>query len=186
MPPKAKITKEMIIAAAISVIRENGSENLNIRAIAEKLNCSTQPVMYYFKKSDDIRKAAYENADAFHSEYIMNIKDGNPMLGIGLNYIRFAAEEKNLFRFLFQSNSFIGQNMGEITAAEDASPITAVFADEAELSFEQAGQIFRLLFVYVHGYASMLANNSVSYSEADIKADLELIFKGLMAGMKGE
>ena len=49
MPPKAKVTKDMIIDAAFEVARESGVENINARTVAKKLNCSTQPVMYHFE-----------------------------------------------------------------------------------------------------------------------------------------
>ena len=44
-------------------------------------------------------------------EYLMNIPETQEdiMLGIGLNYIRFAIEEPYLFRFLFQSG-FVAHN----------------------------------------------------------------------------
>lgn len=57
----------------------------------------------------EMKKAAYAKADGYHSEYLMNIEDPRKgvMLGIGLNYIRFAIEEPHLFRFLFQSISVL-------------------------------------------------------------------------------
>lgn len=53
MPPKAKVTKDMIINAAINVVREAGVENINARTVAKKLNCSTQPVMYHFETIEE-------------------------------------------------------------------------------------------------------------------------------------
>lgn len=47
--------------------------------------------------------------DEYHSSYIMDIHSNNPMKDIGLNYIQFAVKGKNLFRFLFQSNEFLGK-----------------------------------------------------------------------------
>ena len=44
MPPKPKITREMVIDAAFEVARETGAENINARTVSKKLNCSTQPV----------------------------------------------------------------------------------------------------------------------------------------------
>ncbi len=105
MPPRAKITKEMVIDAAFEVTRAEGVENVNARTVAKKLGCSTQPVMYHFAKIEDMKKAAYEKSCWFHSEYLLNIPETKEdvLLEIGLNYIRFAVEEPNLFRFLFQS-----------------------------------------------------------------------------------
>lgn len=94
MPPKAKITRNMVIAAAFEVARQTGAENINARTVSKKLNCSTQPVMYHFSTIEELKKAAYEKTDEFHSQYLMSIPDTQKdvMLGIGLNYIRFAVE----------------------------------------------------------------------------------------------
>ena len=105
MPPRAKITKEMIVDAAFAVARASGMENINARTVSQRLGCSTQPVLWHFKTIADIKKAAYEKADRFHTESVLNMHGGDPMKDIGLNYIRFAATEKNLFRFIFQSDS---------------------------------------------------------------------------------
>ena len=68
VPPRAKITKEMIIAAAFEVARETGAENINARTVSKKLNCSTQPVMYHFATIEELKKAAYEKLDWYHTE----------------------------------------------------------------------------------------------------------------------
>lgn len=120
MPPKVKITKEMIIDAAFEIARSEGAENINARAVSKKLGCSTQPVMYHFKTIEELKKTVYVKADEYHSEYITNIQSENPMKDIGLNYIRFAETEKNLFRFLFQTNEFIGKNISELINAQAA------------------------------------------------------------------
>ena len=41
MPPKVKVTKEMVAEASFAVIRTKGHESLNARTIAEHLGCST-------------------------------------------------------------------------------------------------------------------------------------------------
>ena len=71
MPPKVKITRDMIIDAAFDIIRNEGSENLNARNIAARLNCSTQPVLYSFKTVDEIREAVYRKADEYHTSFIL-------------------------------------------------------------------------------------------------------------------
>ena len=79
MPPKAKITREMIIDATFEIIRNTGVETVNARTISKKLNCSTQPVMYHFKTIDELKRAVYEKSDEYHSAYIMDIHSNNPM-----------------------------------------------------------------------------------------------------------
>ena len=102
MPPKPKITREMIIDAAWDIVRTSGENNLNTRNIADRLGCSTQPVLYAFHTMEEIRERVYRKADEYHSEYLMqmNASDPNPSVSIWKNYIRFSVEEKHLFRFL--------------------------------------------------------------------------------------
>lgn len=71
MPPKVRITPQMIVQAAFEIVRSEGAEALNARRIAQKLNCSTQPVLYSFKTVDEIRLEVYRIADEFHTNYIM-------------------------------------------------------------------------------------------------------------------
>jgi len=185
MPPKAKITKDMIIDAAFDIARSEGSENINARTVSKKLGCSTQPVMYHFKTIEELKKAVYVKADEYHSEYITNIYSKNPMKDIGLNYICFAEAEKNLFRFLFQTNEFIGKDISELINSEELQPIIAILSKEVDVDIEQAKTIFRLLFLIAHGYASMFANNEMTYEEQTILFDLELVFKGVIYTLKG-
>lgn len=185
MPPKAKITKEMIINAAFEIVRKNGAENINARTVSEKLGCSTQPVMYHFKKIEEMKKAVYQKADEYHSAYITDIHSDNPMKEIGFLYIQFAAAEKNLFRFLFQSNEFSGKTISELIEAEELQPVIAILSQGAEVSTEQAKAIFRSLFLIAHGYASMFANNEMACDEEIISSDLDLIFNGAVYVLKG-
>ena len=101
MPAKVKVTKEMIIDAAFAIARETGAENINARTVAERLHCSTQPVMYHFATIEELKRTVYAKADLYHSEYLMNMKKPpkGAALGIGMNYIRFAIEEPHLYLF---------------------------------------------------------------------------------------
>lgn len=184
MPPKAKITREMIVDAGIEVVKESGIENVNARTVAEKLGCSTQPVMYHFKKIEEMKEAVYQKADQYHMAFLNDIQGDNPMLSIGLSYIRFAQTEKNLFRLLFQSNEFAGKSISGLIDTEEIAPVITVLSEAAGVSISQAKIIFRSLFLFVHGYASMFANNSLEYDEEMISFDLERVFAGMIYAAK--
>ena len=178
MPPKIRVTKEMIIDTAFDIARREGESKITARRISEQLGCSTQPVLYHFASVAEIRRAVYRKADAYHSAFIMNMQNDheNPMLAIGLNYVRFAREESQLFRFLFQSDEFSGTGISELTDAEELRPVLAVFQQEMDISSDAAKEIFRTLFVLVHGYASLYANNRMVYDEKLIITTLTKVF----------
>lgn len=188
MPPKAKITKEMVIDAGLKIVRTEGEENLNVRRVAAKLNCSTQPVMYHFKTVNDLKSAVYGLADEFHTDFIMTPDENasNPLLSIGLRYIRFADEEKNLFCFLFQSDKFQNISFCELVYSDYSAPIIAPICDNTGLSESQAKQLFESLLMCVHGAASLIANNSIDYDNAYFERLLENTFTGMMFVIKGE
>ena len=185
MPPKAKITRDMILDAAFEIARNEGAENINARAVSKKLNCSTQPVMYHFKTIEELKRAVYARADEFHSSYLVDLQGRSPMKSIGLQYIRFGAKEKHLFRFLFQTNEFSGKSVSDLTSAEEVAPILNVLSKTRKLSIDQARVVFKSLFLFAHGYASMLANNDMEYDEQAIASDLDLIFDGVLYTVKG-
>ena len=70
MPPKARITKDRIVDAAFQLARREGFEKITAQAVARELGCSTQPIMSHFKKVEELRTAAAEKADQYHSAYL--------------------------------------------------------------------------------------------------------------------
>ena len=139
MPRKAVTSREDMIEGAFRLIRREGHEALTARRLASALSCSTQPIMYQFPNLAELRELAYRRADRFHSDYILS---GDGPLTIALNYIRFAAEEAPLFRFLFQSGHFDGASLADmIRRPEAADPLGAIAAGLGLKEDEAAGDI---------------------------------------------
>jgi len=182
MPPKAKITKEMVIDAAFDVVRSEGAENVSARTVSQKLGCSTQPVMYHFAKIEDMKRAAWKKADRFHTEYLMNTgQQENVMLGIGVNYIRFAVQEPHLFRFLFQSGFAIENSLTEMIDSRELEPVIFAMQKAMGLNMEETKNVFLTLAMFVHGYASLIVNNALDYEEEIIKKHLVRAFRGAVS-----
>ncbi len=184
MPPKARVTKDMVVKAAFEVARKTGAENINARTVSEKLNCSTQPVMYHFATIEELKRAAYAKADWFHTEYLMNIEQHNILLGIGLNYIRFAVEEPHLFRFLFQSGFSTENSLLEMINSEELKPVISTMQKTMNLNIEQTKEVFVTLALFVHGYASIIINNLLEYNEKIIALHLERVYAGAILAIQ--
>ena len=189
MPPKSRITREMIVTAATEIIRQSGLEAVNARTVAEKLNCSTQPVLYHFASMEELKRAAYTQADQFHTDYLMTqtaSPSRDPLLSIGLNYIRFAIEQPHLFRFLFQSGYAVGANVLEMIDAEEAQPLLLAMQEGLRMDMDRTKEVFLTVAMFAHGYASLLANNALSYDEEQVAAHLERAFTGAAMAAKAE
>lgn len=185
MPPKTKITKEMIIAAGLKIVRSEGEGALNVRRIAAELECSTQPVMYHYKNVEELRADIFSAADRLHEEYISQKPEGetDPFLSMGLRYIRFAYEEKHLFRFLFQSDKYKSTGLTQLLEQPEAEFLLRPICEETGLSRDKAKEVFEGLFMCVHGAASFIADNSVEYDEGHYKAILSNVFFGMIGMM---
>ena len=151
-----------MVEAGFQLVRRDGFDTLTARSLAAELGCSTQPIMYRFPDLAQLRSLVYQRADAYHTAYLCVAED---LLAMGLRYVRFAAEEPNLFRLLFQSEA------GEFVAATSA---------ELRLPQEDILPAFEALYVAVHGYASLVANNALDYDPTAIEKTLTAIAEGLM------
>lgn len=157
MPPKVKITKEEIINTAVDIVRMSGAQAINARTIASVLNCSTQPVFSNFATMDELRLAVVEKADAICGDYIRReIESGEfpAYKASGMAYIRFAKEEKELFKLLYmrdRTKEIIPESSGLNDKME------AVVQSNTGLNKAEAKLFHFEMWAYVHGIATMVA-----------------------------
>lgn len=188
MPPKAKITRDMILEAAFDLVRAEGQEALNVRAVARRLGCSTQPVLYNFATVEELKAAVYEKADAYHTAYILPRagEGADALLELGLNYVRFGHEQRRLFRFLFESNRFGGMDLQGLLAGPGVGRLVDILAQGLQCPPAEAEKVFLTFFAVAHGLASLLCNNAMVYDEAQCALMLETVFYGALAALKGD
>lgn len=156
MPPIPKYTKEEIASVAFELVRENGYDLLTSRDLAQKLNTSTRPIFTAFENMDELKKEIIYKAAALFEEYKTNeIKNGKypEYKARGMAYIRFAKEEKNLFKLLFMRDRTNENNIDELSISDEVNVITETLS----LSTEAATSFHIKMWVVMHGFATMLA-----------------------------
>ena len=183
MTRPATTTREAIIDAGVELVRELGHEQLNARALAKRLGCSTQPILYQFASMDELRRAIYDAVDARHSAFLASglAASSNPLLQMGLNYVLFADREPALFRFLFQTDGLGERDVAALVASPDVAPIVQQVAAESGLDRDAALQVFLGIFSCAHGFASLLANNALGYDEQQVADVLTSVFIGAVS-----
>ncbi len=188
MPPKQKVTRDGIIEAAFRIARTQGVERISARSVAEELGCSTQPVLYHFSTVEEVRRAAYCRADQFHSAYLMTIPEdaADPLLELGLNYIRFSIQEPHLFRLLFQSGLAEENTLLDMVDSDELKPVLAFMGAAMGLPPERTREVFLTLALFVHGYASIIANNGLEFDEKVIAEHLERAYRGAVLAAEEE
>ena len=185
MPPKLKISKEDIIKTAIELVRKNGEEAINARAIAKELDCSTQPIFSNFYSMQELKFSVIERADTLCQEYIENeIKAQKypEYKASGMAYIRFAREERELFKLLYMRDRRGEQD----TLGEDALTNKMHDMVNANTGLENdTAKLFHLeMWACVHGIASMVATRFLELDEKIISKIITDIYKGLVKEYK--
>ena len=161
MPPKVKITKEEILQTALDLIRKEGAEALNARSIAATLGCSTQPIFSNFATMEELQTAvilaAYEHYLLFLQREVES--GAYPQYkAYGMAYIRFAKEEKELFKLLFMCDRS-GKDLMP-TADFDAS--VQMIMEANPVTQETARLMHLEMWTFVHGIGTMLATSFLS------------------------
>ena len=177
MPPKKKLTKEEIIAAALFLVQEKGVAALNARELAKRLGISTQPIFTQFSSMEEVKNAViatgYEKYLAYREEDMTSGKYP-PYKASGMSYIRFAAEEKELFKLLFMRD-----RREERYDEGEADDMAALVADMLAFPLDTARRFHLAMWLFVHGVATMVATDYLTLSEEMISALLSDSFHGL-------
>lgn len=161
MPPKVKTTKEAIVDAAVEIVRKDGAQALNARTVAAALGCSTQPVFSNFATMDELHLAVVEKADALCREYMRKEVESGlypAYKATGMAYIRFAKEEKELFRLLYMRDR---SKENTPTALDFSGDIEAMVQQNTGLDRESAKLFHLEMWACVHGIATMFATGFV-------------------------
>ena len=182
MPPKPKIAKEDIAACALNIIRRNGIGALTAKAVSAEMKCSTQPIFWYYSGMKELKEDLYKEAIAlFDAGLKVSIEGVSPYKSIGLNYIRFAAEEKECFKWLFMSGN---NNDRDILSSHAAIPYVLDVLEKTEnITGSQARAVFEEMWMLVHGIATMIATETAQFSEDKIQQMLTDVYRGLITNL---
>lgn len=175
-----RISKEKIIDAAVDVIRRGGQSALNARNLAKRLGCSTRPIYLAFKGMDGVKKAAAVKITRVFEEFIARevVSGRYPVYkSYGMAYIRFALEERELFKSAFMTEQTQKTDSGYGGVIDAVMKTTGLDRERAELFHLEN-------WIFVHGLASMVATGFTAFDEETFQKVLTDAFEGLKARFK--
>lgn len=181
MPRNILISKEDILNAGFDITRKYGISKVSNRELAKYLNCSIRPIYYQFKNSDELFNELYKKIHNYFYSYILNnLNDKIPKYKqVGLNYIKFAREEKNFYQVLFLNN-----NCDLNTFNDDMDKSFDILKDfiktSTKLSEEDINDFHFKMWTFCHGLATLLANNKVNLTDKQINILISQEFQALM------
>lgn len=168
MPARKKIGKENIIDTCLKITRREGIDALNARKVAKALGCSTQPLFYYYENMDEIKNEVLQEISKLFNQALLKSNYDRPAYkDIGVNYIRFASNEPEFFKIMFQSK--MNKEMFDFIDLTGSSlQIFETISKQTGLSLENAKQFHLRMWLYVNGIASLVAHQTIEFSDDEI------------------
>ena len=185
MPPKIKFDREKIIKIAFDYVRENGWEGLSARYIASQLNSSTGPIYTHFSSMAELEDEVVKNALKFYFQSLETPITGDKWLDSGIALIRFAIEEKHLFRCMNDEKHSVVQRKHSRPIWQKLSDELADHPSFKGLSPETALRVRLARWWLVHGLASLFNNGWFGENDAiHIESVVKATSLGLLEGLR--
>ena len=172
-------TKEQVLDAAIELTREKGFSAVSARSLGDRLGTTSRPIFSHFENMADVQKGIIGAANKIYQSFREEeIKSGRyvPYKASGMAYIRFAKEEKELFKLLFmrdRSGEQIKENPEEMEA------LIGLIAKQVNIDKEAARFFYLEMWAYTHGIASMIATGFYEWDEQLASRALTDVYEGL-------
>lgn len=181
MPPKQRITREMILERSFAMFCKEGMEVINARSVAKALNCSTQPIFSYFEGMEDLKNSLDQKAQDTFREMI-DARSGQSFMDCVCAYVRFATKQPRLYAHLFLRIN--GENKDDNYNTQGRQDVVRREAETSDLSYEQAQTVCRSVWVYAHGLAALQAAGWTAYGEDEVRTMLQKAYEHSIADAK--
>lgn len=159
MPPTVRFTRDAVLHAACQLMRREGMEALNARAIAKELGGSTQPIFRLFTNMEDLhRELILYVARQFqaHAEADMAQSD-SPYIQLCTTYLLYGRDEPELFKLLFMRDRVSEGQYSDQTNFD----LVNIIKKETPLDDETALRFFERTWLFIHGLAVCIATKYI-------------------------
>ena len=169
MPRKPKYSSQELVDTALAIIREEGEDSLSARNLVKRLGTAPATIFTHFSSMEELEKAVMTKAKALYNEYAeRGFSKSLPFKGFGVEHVKFAMEEPNLYNFLFIRNKANGKIEDIIEREghrdrliEEAMKVFCCSKEIAEVVLEN-------LVVYMSGLAMMCSKGICSFTEEEL------------------
>lgn len=182
MPRKVQFAREMIIGAAINMVREQGPDCINARDLGAYLGCSSRPLFTAFRNMEELTDAVREEVSRRFAERVRIARDthspGPAAKRMGMCIVGFAQDEPNLYKFIHWRGS-------KLVPFNDLSKIMIQqYQTDYHLSDEDAVAFFDHMMIFNMGLCSLITNGVRHFSREEVERILLDQFSATLAYYK--
>lgn len=181
MARKESISKAGILDVAFAMIKTEGAASVTARRLAVKANCSTQPIFRIFKSMEEMEQELFLKAIGYFEEFYLAFskKSEMPFVNLGMAYIQFALENKNIFAMLFTSKKRHGKTLYDLINGESGAVGKEISKAKAA-GCKDPGDLFMKIWMVIHGSACMSLTGDYDLGEAETQKLLEDSYKAFI------
>lgn len=184
MPPQVKFTREEILECAYEIARTKGLDAVSSREVGLRIGCSTRPIFTAFKNMDEVKEEVRKMAQKCLYDIFDEAEDCKPVFKkYGIQMIRFAQKEPELFKILFMRAHKQAENIENII--DGMGEITKTCCDIIEKDYDMTAKEARVMFMHLwtsaYGISVMCALKVCNFTEDEIEEMLGHEFTGMMS-----
>ena len=187
MPPKARFSKEEIVSMALQITREHGIGAVTARELGARLGSSARPIFTVFQNMEEVNGEVVKAARLLYGQDINKGLQSQPAFrGVGIAYVQFAMQEPKLFQLLFMNEQDEISDMEHVLIQidENYEEILKSVEESYQLEEKTAEKLYRHLWIYTHGIASLCATKVCRFTGEEIENMLIEVFTGLYEKVK--
>ena len=154
MPPKQRITREMILEKAFDMFCREGMETVNARSVAKALNCSTQPIFSYYTGMQDLRSALDQKAQDLFTTQVLETEKGDLWFtDLCEAFVRFACDHPHIYRHLYESVCEDKQRL--LVLSPLGTQLVAHISEKEAVGEDAAKAVVNRMLIHCTGLASL-------------------------------
>lgn len=173
MPSSPKIPKETILQHALDMLIQEGYSSINIKSLAKRIGCSTQPISWHFGNMENFRNELTQYALNYANEKMCSDSEGmSAFSNVGIGYLNIAFDEPNLFRYLYMSgeSGYHAGGFDIFTTADANSVMVEQIAKQLGKPVDKVNDFFRDTIIYTHGLACFIVSGMIKAAKEELYA----------------
>lgn len=175
----SRLTREIVIDCAMSLVHESGLHGLRLNKIAERLEVKSPSLYTHTGSVTELRQAVVIRAmEEFREELVDSLLGRANLyafIELGKTWAAYA-KKNNAFYIVFYEKDYIDFYEENISFFLRAA-FERIFL-ECDLTDQEVLQVERVLTNYFRGHADSFADSS--FDESDLISDLEIIYSGIL------
>ncbi len=136
---------------------------------------------------EEVQQTVIHSAKTLYKEYInKGLEEEHPFKGAGTQYILFSINEPKLFQLLFMTEQAQMPDLSGVLPLIEGSyeKILLSIQDDYGINEFLAEKLYRHLWIYTHGIATLCATKTCRFTSAEISSMITEVFSSLFKNIR--